>query len=225
MAPSVKRRFVRWLTDNPYEKHVEHSDVLFVHIPKNAGGSMKAMLYDASLWGAIRSGHIPVIAYEAYARDRLRRTVIVCCVRNPWDRLFAAYTFLQNGGLHESDRQWAAAHLNKYATFGAFVHDLKKPAVARCVLNQPHFSPQHVWLRDSHGTLRASIVLRMECLKGEVKRLGKALGTKLTMRYHRRRSDHPPYTTVYSNKMVDIVQQLYAADISLFDYTFPDTQT
>ena len=60
-------------------------------------------------------------------------------VRNPYDRLFSAYTFLKKGGINDQDNNFAKKYLSEYNSFDNFVKfGLIKPEV----LSWVHFKPQ-----------------------------------------------------------------------------------
>ena len=115
----------------PFDRH----RCIFVHIPKCAGMSVAQ-----SLFGRYVTGHMPLRTYRyIYSSRELSAYYKFTFVRNPYDRLVSAFHFMQQGGMHETDRRWASEHVQGYRDFEAFVlHGLPRPEVRRYF----HFTPQ-----------------------------------------------------------------------------------
>ena len=90
---------------------------IFVHIPKTAGLSLIHAIYgdNVELYG-----HKRIIQYQKVFShfDQFYKFTVV---RNPWDRLYSAYRFLQNNGLNEHDMNAREQHLKHISSFEEFV--------------------------------------------------------------------------------------------------------
>ena len=72
---------------------------LFFHIPKTAGVSVSR-----SLFGDIKWGHRNVKFYKMHYGEKVFNSLYkFCFVRNPYKRLYSAYTFLKQGGINNQD--------------------------------------------------------------------------------------------------------------------------
>jgi hypothetical protein len=112
LFPWLKRSAISWLVQSPYRTYNERYQSIFIHIPKNAGSSVKT-----SLFGVEKENHKELIRYEAHNPKKYRRFFKFCIVRNPWDRMLSAFTFLKSGGLHATDKAWAKRYLSDVDSF------------------------------------------------------------------------------------------------------------
>src|SRR5690242_14850320 len=128
---------------------------IFVHVPKTAGTSIARALLGS------HTGHVPYFEYERANPRKFRSYFKFAFVRNPWDRLVSAYFFLQNGGLNEVDRAWAAQHLAAYPTFDMFV---RQGLGIDSIMRFPHFRPQSYYVADRRGKVMVDFLGRYENL-------------------------------------------------------------
>ena len=216
--PWFKRQSVRWLHSNPYRSYNADRSTIFIHIPKNAGSSVKS-----SLFGVDDENHKELIQYEAFDAEKCRRFFTFCIVRNPWDRMLSAFTFLQSGGLHATDEAWANRYLDDLNSFKAFVHRLKDEAFSNAVLRQTHFAPQYVWVTDSRNSIGVDYVVRFEHLHEDLREMEALTGWDCALDTHENKSSSPEYEDVYDTEMRKRVARFYQRDIELFDYTFGES--
>ena len=94
---------------------------VFIHIPKAAGTSLTRTLFDSP------SRHLHYTEYQRTNPRKFQQYFKFTFVRNPYDRLFSAYTFLKKGGLNELDRCWAEQNLTSFPDFESFVHGWVTP--------------------------------------------------------------------------------------------------
>lgn len=88
-----------------------------MHVPKAAGISVATTLY-----GNMAGSHTPLSRDElVFSRRDFERYFKFTFVRNPWDRLYSAYTFLKNGGRNQSDEAWTRSNLGGFSDFESFV--------------------------------------------------------------------------------------------------------
>lgn len=214
-SPPMKKKLISKIAGDPFTADNHDEELIFIHIPKNAGGSIKKALF-----GKVSGGHQPLVCYEAFDASYYGRYRKVACVRNPWDRLHSAFSFLRQGGKHKTDKKWAKKHLNHYSSFREFVLDLCNTRRLKQIRTQAHFWDQHYWLRNSTYEIGADIVLRYENLNESLEMLGRRLGRKIRLSTHRHQSHRQPYTEVYDDEMIEIVRNIYHTDIRLFDYSF-----
>jgi hypothetical protein len=68
------------------------SPLLFIHVPKNGGTSIKRALYTSD------PGHCSVRYYDLFFPGHMRRSETLAIIREPADRFLSAFDFLMNGG-------------------------------------------------------------------------------------------------------------------------------
>ena len=140
-------------------------------------------------------------------------------VRNPWDRLFSAYHFLKQGGLHEMDQECAERHIELYQSFEAFVLDWVNIENVERVL---HFVPQYRFLcKPGSKEPLVNFVGYYENLTEDFHYIAQHLGKNLSLREdNRTKGKKKSYKDAYTQEMIKIVEEVYLEDIQIFGYDF-----
>lgn len=185
---------------------------IFIHVPKSAGSSICMSLFGHQV------GHAK---YENYLLSNPKKTegyFKFTFVRNPWDRLLSAYTFLKRGGMHTSDAKWAEENLSGYNDFNDFVLDwVNEKNIYKFI----HFIPQHVFLQDLYtGVIRMNYVGQVETLQQDMEFIANKLKIKGVQISQINSTKHNSYKEVYNEKSRKIVEEVYAKDIILFNYKY-----
>ena len=133
---------------------------VFFHIPKTAGISISN-----SLFGDIKWGHRNVDFYKSHYGEKVFNSLYkFCFVRNPYDRLFSAYTFLKKGGINNQDLEFSNSYLQEFASFDEFVlKGLEKEEI----INWVHFKPQYTFVCDENDNIVMDFVGKMENLNAD----------------------------------------------------------
>jgi hypothetical protein len=191
---------------------VKHSTI-FVHIPKAAGLSV-----NRSLFGNNGGGHIPLRNYQfIFDKDKFNSYFKFSIVRNPWDRLYSAYSFLNNGGLTDNDKIFAAKYVTGYADFDSFV----KGSVNQVnIMKGIHLIPQYLFLTDSNGNLLTDYVGKFENLNEEYKLITEKLNIVSKLKKTNKSRRGTDYKDFYTAESKAIVAEVYKKDIELFNYSF-----
>jgi len=203
----------------PFDQH----RCIFVHIPKSGGVSISR-----SLFGNLSGGHSRIEEYRIlFSKEDFDLYFKFTFVRNPWARLFSAYTFLCKGGFNAKDEKWAAENLAAYKDFNDFViRGLRKPSTMQYV----HFAPQSNFLcYPCSRELAMDFVGFFENIEDDfdiVKR-ELSLDPNLPLRHYNKRKARAGcpsnYKTSYSNEAIEIVSELYRRDIELLGYNFDNS--
>lgn len=200
---------------DPFTPHVRERRVIFIHVPKAAGSSIKMSLY-----GTVdNGGHRRILEFAAYDAQKTRDFFKFGFVRNPWDRLLSAYSFLMQGGITGRDKQFTKAYLARHADFNIFVLALADPQYRTVVMRYDHFRPQCHWLCMSRGKGHAMDFLgRFETMQADLARLSEILGIELDGGRRILPSVHIPFHEAYTTETWRIVSKIYAEDIQSFGY-------
>lgn len=185
---------------------------IFVHIPKTAGISLCTALFECK-----GGGHLTARAYRALFGSRAFGAYFkFTFVRNPWDRLVSAYTFLSQGGANERDRRWAASVLGRFGSFDEFV---LRWLDERSVYAQIHFVPQWEFVVNGQGQVCMDFVGRFERLAEDFEYVIDQLGRVCTLPLANasQRSDYRDY---YSSASRRRVAEVYRRDVEQFGYCF-----
>jgi len=187
---------------------------VFVHIPKTAGLSVAYTLF-----GDYCTAHLAVRDYQiVLTRSEFNQYFKFTFVRNPWDRLYSAYTFLKRGGLHGDDSEWPIRNLTSIGNFEDFVtHKLD----VNFIYADFHFTPQFEFLRSRGRQPAVDFVGRFERMEEDFYKICKILKvTRQLMKMNVSQDREKDYRNVYSRKMVQKVEKLYRRDIDIFSYKF-----
>ncbi|SDI72928.1 sulfotransferase family 2 domain-containing protein [Pseudomonas panipatensis] len=140
---------------------------LFIHVPKCAGSSLCAALFDNG-----RPGHLPLHWYEQQFPREYAESFKFSFVRDPLERAYSAYAFLRGNPLGKRD-QAAQQMVGKYRDFDDFVSHWLHPDNLHKLL---HFVPQTDFLINSLGHLEMDFIGRQERLEEDFRALCERLG-------------------------------------------------
>ncbi|MDQ3684798.1 MAG: sulfotransferase family protein [Acidobacteriota bacterium] len=140
-------------------------------------------------------------------------------MRNPWDRLVSAYTFLKRGGMNDGDKKWAARNLAKYDDFDSFV---KGWVNRRNIWKGLHMIPQYEFVSMNNTLPLVDFIGRLERMEEDFNLIRAKLGVegellKLNM------SSRRDYRELYTDETKQIVADAYREDIEIFEYDFEST--
>jgi hypothetical protein len=199
----------------PFDQH----KCIFVHVPKTAGVSVAR-----SLFGNLAGGHTPLEKYQIiFSKNEYENYFKFTFVRNPWDRLVSAYSFLRNGGFDEQDRLWAQNNLSSYNDFDGFVKGWVRK---RNIESKIHFMPQYKFvcepMKFSPGV---NYIGYFENLEDDYYYIRNMLGIKASLPHlnstERKKDD---YRNFYTEETKKIVADVYMKDIQIFGYDFDNTK-
>tara|TARA_B100000700_G_C14892268_1_gene783296 strand:+ start:384 stop:1055 length:672 start_codon:yes stop_codon:yes gene_type:complete len=188
------------------------SKIIFIHIPKTAGVSiLKSIFGDVTL-----EGHRSVRFYKEIFNRKYSDFFTFTIVRNPWDRLYSSYKFLEKGGINIHDKNAFKIHLFVYKDFEDFViNGLNK----KIIWEITHFMPQYDFVCDKNGKIMIDYVGRFEDLNKSFSEISHILKLDFKLDHHNK-NDKKNYQDVYTSEMIEKVAQIYKKDIDIFEYSF-----
>lgn len=207
---SLRRRVADYRGRGPYAGYPDRHQCIFIHIPKAAGTSVAQ-----SLFGAV-SRHVDYREYERANPHKFARYFKFTFVRNPWDRLLSAYSFLSRGGMNADDRLWAEGHLAGVKDFPDFVARL---AADEGLRSWVHFRPQHTFICDESLRIRMDFIGRVEHMGRDFAYVADRLGVTASL-VRVNSSGRRDYRKAYDRRTQATVADLYRTDIELFGYRF-----
>lgn len=145
----------------------EQRDCLFIHVPKCAGSSLCAAMFDG--W---RPGHLPLYWYEEQFPEQYAAAYKFAFVRDPLERAYSAYAFLHGNTLGGRDHA-AQQMVRQYRDFDDFVARWLHPET---ISRQLHFAAQTDFLTDSMGHLALDFIGYQEHLEQDFKQVCDRLG-------------------------------------------------
>lgn len=187
----------------------EKKKCIFFHIPKTAGVSVSTALF-----GKVKWGHRTVNFYKShYGTKPFNSMYKFSFVRNPYERLYSAFTFLKNGGMNDQDLLFSKTHLQNYSSFDDFVKNgLRKEEVKNWI----HFKPQHYFLCDESGNMVMDFVGKIETIDDDFKTVCNQLNIDVDLKKLNKSNSKK---IVFSNEIKSIIKDLYQKDFTLF---YPD---
>jgi hypothetical protein len=212
-----KARFAKRQLDKIHKKGTlinsfYESKTIFIHIPKTAGISLvKSFFGDVTL-----EGHRSVSYYKQVFKNRYSDFFTFTIVRNPWDRLYSSYKFLQKGGINIHDKNAFETHLSIYKDFEDFV---LKGLNEKIISEITHFIPQHEFICDKNGKIIVDYVGKFENLNKVVDKINDILKSEFKLEHHNK-TNKKDYKDIYTTEMIVKVNQIYQKDIDIFEYNF-----
>jgi len=189
----------------------EQRSCLFIHVPKCAGSSVCAAMFDG--W---RPGHLPLYWYEEQFPAQFAAAYKFAFVRDPLERAYSAYAFLRGNELGGRD-QAAQQLVRHYRDFDDFVARwLHTDNIGR----QLHFAAQSDFLIDSLGRLALDFIGYQEHLERDFRLVCEHLGLTSQLQHvngSRQRSPQPArdFCTLRTRRLV---RRVYARDYEMLGY-------
>ena len=176
-------------------------DIIFIHIPKTAGTSMKYSLgfnlMDKSQ--KIRNHYSAREIIDLIGLEKWESAFKFTFVRNPWDRLYSFYSFrLRKGRIKEeiykdSFSKWVISEL-----------------VERDPKSKKRFNlvPQTDWLKDHQNNIKIDFIGRFENLMEDFKTLGKLISLDTHLPHMNQSKRLRCYEQEYNAELEEIVTGL-----------------
>ena len=202
---------------NPSEKgdfslrSCDKHQCIFVHITKSAGTSVAK-----SLFGELPY-HYTASQYRViFGRRRFNSYYKFAFVRNPWDRLYSAYSYLKGGGWDEKDQAWCDDNISHITDFNDFVLNWLNSSRLDSHI---HFWPQSKFLCDSRGNPMIDRLYYFETLEPDFSHITSKLELD-SMLQKTNASKRGSYRDIYNSESIRKIRTLYKQDIENFGYHF-----
>ncbi len=207
---NLKRRELSF----PYRSYHRRNNCIFIHIPKSGGTSILLALGKQ----AGPRDHLPWYVYYTANPVYFGQAYKFAFVRNPWSRVFSAYSYLKAGG-NQSGDLIAAKMINQYQDLDDFVINGLGRGFFRSHLL---FLPQAEFVVDGAGEVIVDFLGRFEKLEEDFSVVANELSlSKSLQKANRGTLEHEPYRGFYrKTDSVDVIANIYKQDILLFDYEY-----
>ncbi len=185
---------------------------VFIHIPKNAGTSIRAALgithYDAKA----RTSHVPW-GYAAMSEwyDSTSEPYLFACVRHPCDRAVSIHGQFARRMRRENGVNAVLEELCQHVDVNDFW--------TRCDIERlrpyvPHLRPQHSFLDGAP----CNMLVRFEQLASDWVTLTDAIGRPGLQLPHHRRSEHGLWENLLSPRAARRIHTLFENDFETYGY-------
>lgn len=209
----VRDKLAREYVD-PYSQLENQNNIIFVHIPKNAGNGVAKSLFDMA-----PKGHNYLSHYRKANREKYDSYFKFAFSRNVWSRFFSAYSYLKKGGFGVYDQEFAEKYVRPHDSFLSFVHAMENRTLSRQVMSWTHFVPQSRFILVN-GVNELDFLGSVENLSEGIEIIQERLGLPKRDLARVNASGSQDYRREYDAKSVDIVGRLYAEDVDLLGSVF-----
>ena len=187
-----------------YHKH----KFIFIHTEKTGGTSIEKCFVDNADEVDVEYKHHDVWFYFKnflYFDDYFKFTF----VRNPWDRLVSAYHFYKND-----------MKLIDF-TFEEFIEKIgnKEPMLDSISFIDYAVKPCFHKIQIE-GNIVVDFVGKFEKLQEDFDYVCERVGMESVKLPHVKKTKHNYYSEYYTEKLINIVEEVYVSDITRFDYKF-----
>ena len=147
-------------------------------------------------------------------KDRFAEYFKFCFVRNPYDRLYSSYKFLERGGVNIHDANAFQKHLIRYKDFEDFVlHGLSYNLLDEII----HFIPQTIFICDQKDVILVDFIGRFESLEEDFLKLADKLSLDIALP-HLNSTNKISYRDIYTEDMMIKVKEIYKRDFDILGY-------
>jgi len=189
-------------------------DVAFVHIPKNAGVSIRSMLGPWD-WGGI---HLTARELRSVGPGRWDRYFKISVVRNPWDRMVSLYSYCKTRNKYRYEER------AQEVDFETWIVDIYENQLFKDdeehAKNWAQFyaHDQLQWIVDENKKIIVDYVMRFENLDYDWKVIQKRFNAGPLPKKNTTRHDN--YQDYYSDNTRELVRKAFEEDIEYFSYQF-----
>ena len=177
--------------------------VIFIHIPRTGGTSFSEGLNRAINAQQFEHKHSPIEKIKRVAPKKYKRYKKVTLVRNPWDRLYSRY-------------KW----LNKWLLKGNRPTPTFEKAVKENRIHEHHLRPHQFFIKQGDIVLIDKFCF-FETLQTNFNQLCRSVKARpVKLKHLNAAGTRVDYRAQYDNEMIDIVANFYREDIEMFGYTF-----
>lgn len=223
------------------QRYRQKDKILFhIHIPKTAG---------VHLWNYLKTKNDSTYRshrdnYHRFgsvfqAQGLLNNTFSFCVVRNPWSRLYSAYSFMVNGSERPDSIRTEYLKMNKVNSFSDYlkfiddeyeINDLgnkKNNTNHRNTGDSLYHEPQYRWFMDVEGkNIILDKIYQMENLNPLYEKIDNFYGEEgAAVEYFNSKKSNvtknkDDYRKHFNSREIDIVAKHYKKDIEILNYTF-----
>lgn len=211
-------------------RNINSKNVLFVHIPKNAGTSIGPLIgFNERKHFSLDENGNPTKENIENTKGTLRhwdsKTIVkeiglkkwessykFAFVRNPWERMFSWYSYKTKINHHLMRDEPIEFNDWIEAVFG------DNPS-EKYMHSKRMYQSQFDWLSLDGESIAVDFVGRVENINEDFKTLAEVLGIKEKLK-HSNRSDKGNYTEIYNRKSIDLIEKHFKKDIEYWGYGY-----
>lgn len=193
--------------------------LIFIHIPKCAGGSIK-YFFNITSEDSNNFGHRNLKFYSKNAE--IKNFFKFVSLRNPWDRLVSLYKFRIDNSERHGGNYWKKIKKSKMNFKDWIVYLEQAPKINR------FFHQNYIDFISYNGNIKIDYIINFHDLNNDfkfIKILSTAKNRNTKMGLHKKqlqchKSNHKNFKHYYNSKTIEIVAKIHKRDIDLFGYDF-----
>lgn len=195
---------------NPFTSEMIEKKILFIHIPKTGGSSVASALIGKP------TGHPYLYEFFLSNKNYTKDFFKFCVVRNPYDRLVSAYSYIVLG---DSPQKYKDIFNEcNIRSFSDLVMALDNWKTRRILQNQiVHLRTQLEMIE--HTAIKLDKVYKFE----DFQYIEKDMNNRYVQNIHIQKLNPSPrsdYKGYYDNNAVEIIKRVYGRDLEAFNYNF-----
>jgi hypothetical protein len=171
----------------------------------------------SALYNKKSSHHATALDYLINNENKYLDSFSFTIVRNPYLRLHSAYYYLKDNGMNLIDEVWYDKYIKKHPTFESFVLNGLEKAITE---GAQHFIPQYKYVTDESGKIIVKHIGKLENIEETLDILRSKVGSLALPRINVTNNNKIDLQSIYSRKMLSIVNSLYKHDFEYFDYPY-----
>jgi len=195
--------------------------LIFVHIPKTAGGSVKHY-FDYS--DKFKTGHKTIGEIKELISDRVnfRDYFKFVIFRNPWDRMLSNFNYRLSMVDQTNDPYWKSIK-NKNFSFNDWVKKVTdEVGIKKLKKHNSYFSYINI-----NSNIVVYYIINFHNLNEDFKVIKKISNIKIRKKLesnhgNSHKAKHKNFKHYYNSKSIDLVEKIHKKDIELFKFSFDD---
>ncbi len=194
----------------------------FIHIPKNAGNSVRAALQKEGNVSMSNPLHYRYVDIVHKVGPDLK---FFCVIRNPWSRTASRFKFAKQNAAKWPIDDPRRIYIQQ-ATFSEYIMNHKIFEIPEHP-GQPWMGPMNSWfnqldwIKDESGKVMCDC-LRLEHLEND---LDMYFARHLDIKRRNATTQNYDYRTMYTSELIDKVADLFQEDINHFGFSFDGPAT
>jgi len=199
---------------NPYKPYHMANRCIFIHIPKTGGTTILKTLNNGR--NAIRY-HTPYMDFLKYNPVLFNEFYKFSFVRNPFDKIYSAYSYLCGGGDQDTDLP-LSDEINRYKDFDDFVVNGLAEGLYR---SHNLFRAQSYFVTAHDEKVMVDFVGKLEQFSQDWKIVADKLKLPQNPGFTNKSNRLNDYRKAYKKtKTIEIIDLLYKQDLKRWGYTF-----
>jgi hypothetical protein len=193
--------------------------LIFVHIPKSAGGSVKDY-FDYS--DKFKTGHKTIGEIKELISDRVkfRNYFKFVIFRNPWDRMLSNFNYRLSNVDRSNDSYWKNIKKKNFS-FNDWVKKVTdEVGIKELKKHNSYFSYINI-----NNKIVVDYIINFHNLNKDfkiIKKISKIRRNLESTGINSHKASHKNFKHYYNSKSIDLVEKIHKKDIELFKFSFDD---